>query len=302
MTCSSLGFIGLGAMGLPMARNLLRKGFKVTVVRHRGPDAPAALAALGAAVVASPHELGGRAEVVILMLPTSREVEEVVLGSGGPTSRGLGGGGLAGVMRPGQIVLDMGTSDPASTRRIAAALAGGGVAFVDAPVTGGVKGAEAGTLTIMVGGPSEAVERVRPVLQSLGTVVVHVGGSGTGHVVKILNNLIAISTTALIAEALELAERSGVARSTVFEVLEQGSANSTTLRGVAARLREGLFEPGFKLVLARKDLRLAEALAEAVGVRLDVTAAARAMYDRACDAGMGDLDTVAIATMRQDDV
>jgi 2-hydroxy-3-oxopropionate reductase len=270
-------------MGLPMARNLLRKGFRVTVVRHRDPNAPAALAALGAAVVASPHELGGRAEVVILMLPTSREVEEVVLG------------GLAGVMRPGQIILDMGTSDPASTRRIADQLAVQGVAFLDAPVTGGVKGAEAGTLTIMVGGPSEAVERVRPVLQALGTVVVHVGESGTGHIVKILNNLIALSTTALIAEALALAERSGVTWSTVFEVLEQGSANSATLRGVASRLRAQQFGPGFKLALARKDLRLAEALAEAVGVRLDVTAAARAMYDRACDAGMGDLDAAAIA-------
>ncbi|MDQ7839900.1 MAG: NAD(P)-dependent oxidoreductase [bacterium] len=290
MTCSSIGFIGLGAMGMPMARNLLRKGFQVTVVRHRDPDAPAALAALGAAVVDSPVELSGLVETVILMLPTSHEVEEVILGSGGLSSRGL-----AGVMRPGQVLLDMGTSDPASTRRLADQLAVQGVAFLDAPVTGGVKGAEAGTLTIMVGGPSEAVERVRPVLQALGAVVVHVGESGTGHVVKILNNLIALSTTALIAEALALAERSGVARSTVFEVLEQGSANSATLRGVASRLRAQQFDPGFKLALARKDLRLAEALADAVGVRLDVTAAARAMYDRACDAGMGDLDAAAIA-------
>lgn len=288
MTCSSLGFIGLGAMGMPMARNLLRKGFRVTVVRHRDLVAPAALAEISARIVDSPAELGDLAEMVILMLPTSREVEEVVLG------------GLADVMRPGQIILDMGTSDPASTRRLAAHLAVHAVAFLDAPVTGGVKGAEAGTLTIMVGGPSEAVERVRPVLQALGTVVVHVGESGAGHVVKILNNLIALSTTALIAEALALADRSGVARSTVLEVLDHGSANSATLRGVGSRLREGKFDPGFKLALARKDLRLAVALADAVGVRLDVTAAARAMYDRACDAGMGDLDAAAIAAMMQE--
>jgi len=286
MSSPPIGFIGLGAMGLPMARNLLRKGFQVMVVRHRDPNAPASLAALGAAVVDSPAALGGRAEVVILMLPTSREVEEVVLG-------------LADVVRPGQVVVDMGTSDPVSTRRIAAMLAARGVAFIDAPVTGGVKGAEAGTLTIMVGGQSDAVERIRPVLLALGTVVVHVGESGTGHVVKILNNLIALSTTALIAEALALAEQSGVARSTVFEVLEHGSANSATLRGVAARLKEGRFDSGFKLVLARKDLRLAEALAEAAGTRLEVTAAALAAYDRACDAGMGDLDTAAIAAMKK---
>jgi 2-hydroxy-3-oxopropionate reductase len=297
MSSPPLGFIGLGAMGMPMARNLLRKGFQVTVVRHRDPDAPAALAALGAAVVDSPAALGGLVETVILMLPTSHEVEEVILGSGGLSSRGL-----AGVMRPGQIMLDMGTSDPASTRRIAALLAAQGVAFLDAPVTGGVKGAEAGTLTIMVGGPSDAVERVRPVLAVLGSVIVHVGESGTGHVVKLLNNLIALSTASLIAEALALAERSGVARSTVFEVLEHGSANSATLRGVAARLREERFDPGFKLALARKDLRLAESLAEAVGVRLEVMAAARAMYDRACNAGMGDLDVAAIAAMRQEDI
>ncbi len=290
MSLPPLGFIGLGAMGMPMARNLLRKGFRVTVVRHRDPDAPAALAALGAGVVASPVELDGRADVVILMLPTSREVEEVVLGAGG----------LAGVLRPVQTIVDMGTSDPASTRRIAAALATRGVAFIDAPVTGGVGGAEAGTLTIMAGGPPDAVERVRPVLAALGTLVVRVGESGSGHVVKLLNNLIALSTSALIAEALALAERSGVARSTVFEVLEHGSANSTTLRGVAARLREGRFEPGFKLALARKDLRLAEALAEATGTRLEVTTAARAVYDRACSAGMGDLDVAAIAAMEQE--
>lgn len=294
MSSPPLGFMGLGAMGLPMARNLLRKGFQVTVVRHRDPNAPASLAALGAAVVDSPAALGGRAEVVILMLPTSREVEEVVLGGGG-----LSNGGLADVVRSGQVVVDMGTSDPVSTRRIAAMLAARGVAFIDAPVTGGVKGAEAGTLTIMVGGQPDAVERIRPVMLALGTVVVHVGESGTGHVVKILNNLIALSTTALIAEALALAERSGVARSTVFEVLEHGSANSATLRGVAARLREGRFDSGFKLVLARKDLRLAEALAEAAGTRLEVTAAARAVYDRACDAGMGDLDTAAIAAVKK---
>ncbi|MDI6771930.1 MAG: NAD(P)-dependent oxidoreductase [bacterium] len=293
MTCSSLGFIGLGAMGMPMAQNLLRKGFRVTVMRHRDPDAPVALAGLGAGIVDSPAEFGGLVEAVILMLPTSREVEEVVLGSGGFGSRGI-----AGVMSPGQIVLDMGTSDPASTRRLAAQLAVQGVAFLDAPVTGGVKGAEAGTLTIMVGGPSDAVERAQPVLRALGTVVIHAGESGAGHVVKLLNNLIALSTTALIAEALALADRSGVARSTVLEVLEHGSANSTTLRGVSARLREGRFDPGFKLALARKDLRLAEELAQALGVRLEVAAAARAMYDRACDAGKGDLDVAAIAATK----
>ncbi len=287
MSLPPIGFIGPGLMGMPMARSLLRKGFRVTVVCHRDLNAPAALAALGAGIVASPVELDGRVEVVILMLPTSREVEEVVLGAGG----------LAGVLRPGQTIVDMGTSDPASTRRIAAALATQGVAFIDAPVTGGVGGAEAGTLTIMAGGPAEVVERIRPVLAAMGSVVVHVGEAGAGHVVKLLNNMISISTTALIAEALTLAERSGITPSTVFEVLEHGSANSATLRGVAARLREGRFAPGFKLALARKDLRLAEALAEAVGARLEVTTAARAAYDRACDAGMGDLDVAAIAAM-----
>jgi len=284
----TIGFIGLGLMGMPMARNLLRKGFPVTVVRHRDPAAPATLAALGAGIVASPAELRDHAQIVILMLPTSREVEEVILGDGG----------LADILRPGQVVVDMGTSDPASTRRIAAALATRDIAFIDAPVTGGVGGAEAGTLTIMAGGPFAVVERIRPALAAMGGVVAYVGEAGSGHVVKLLNNMISISTTALIAEALTLAERSGVARSVVLEVLEHGSANSITLRGVAARLREERFSPGFKLALARKDLRLAEALAEALGVRLEVATAARAAYDRACDAGMGDLDVAAIAVAK----
>jgi 2-hydroxy-3-oxopropionate reductase len=283
-----VGFIGLGVMGQPMARNLLAKGFPLTVLRHRNPSAPDALAKLGATVAATPADLARRVDVVILMLPSSREVETVVTGPGG----------LEHFIRRSQVILDMGTSDPASTRTLAARLDGQGVAYLDAPVSGGVSGAEAGTLTIMVGGPAEVFDRIHPILRAMGTTVLHVGGVGAGHAVKIINNLIAVSTSALIAEALGLTEAAGLSRIAVLDILRCGSANSRILQETTARIQTQRFEPGFKCVLARKDLMLAEALAAATGVQVPMAAAARRMFDEACAAGLGERDVAAIMTMR----
>jgi 2-hydroxy-3-oxopropionate reductase len=280
-----LGVVGLGAMGRPMARNLLAGGFPVTVLRHRDRAAPAALAAAGARVVDSLAGLVSAADAMILMLPSSEEVEETVLGPDG----------LEGLARSGQVIVDMGTSDPASTRRLSERLASRGVDFLDAPVTGGVKGAAAGTLLIMVGGPPHALDRVRPALETLGSAIVHVGESGAGHTLKIINNLIALTTAALIAEALRLADAARVPLPVALDVLHQGSASSAALQGMAARIRSRQFDPGFKVHLARKDLTLAESLATTAGVRLPVGAAARGVFDQACEAGLGDLDTSALA-------
>ncbi|MDR7419331.1 MAG: NAD(P)-dependent oxidoreductase [Armatimonadota bacterium] len=285
MSALRIGWAGVGAMGLPMARNLLARGFAVTVLRHRGAHGPAALAAAGAAIADSLAGLSAASDVVVLMLPSSREVEEVVLGAGG----------LESTLRPGRIVVDMGTSDPGSTRRLAAHLAARGVDLVDAPVTGGTRGAADATLVIMAGGLAPAVERVRPVLEAMGRVVVHVGGVGAGHTLKLVNNLIALSGAAIVAEALRLAQTAGLSLPVVLDVLQQGSADSAILRGMAGRLRAGRFEPGFKIELARKDLVLAGRLAEALGVPLSLGAAARRVFDRACEAGRAHLDTAALA-------
>lgn len=284
----TLGFIGLGAMGRPMARNLLTKGFPLTVLRHRDPSAPAALAELGAAVAASPAELASRADVIILMLPSSHEVETVVAGSGG----------LEHIVHRGKVILDMGTSDPVSTRALAQRLDAKGIAYVDAPVTGGVAGAEAGSLTIMFGGASGVFDRVRPILDAIGTTVIHVGGVGAGHTVKIINNLIALSMSVLITEGLRLAEAVGLSRLAVLEILRHGSVNSGVLQGMKARIQTQRFEPGFKLTLAKKDLLLAESLGTAAGVQVPLVAAARRMFDDACKAGLGDMDVAAILTLQ----
>jgi 3-hydroxyisobutyrate dehydrogenase-like beta-hydroxyacid dehydrogenase len=280
-----LGVVGLGAMGRPMAANLLAGGFPVAVLRHRDTAAPSALAAAGAGVVDSLAALVAAVDAIILMLPSSQEVEETVLGPDG----------LEGLARPGQVIVDMGTSDPASTRRLSERLASRGVDFLDAPVTGGVKGAAAGTLLIMAGGPPHALDRVRPALETLGSAVVHVGESGAGHTLKIINNLIAVTTGALIAEALRLAEAARLPLPVVLDVLQKGSANSAALQGMAGRIRSRQFDPGFRVNLARKDLTLAEGLARTAGVRLPVGAAARVVFDEACEAGLGDLDTSALA-------
>jgi len=150
-----VGFIGLGAMGKPIARNLLVSGFPRIILCHRDPAAPTALAALGETVVTSLAEVAGRADVIILMLPSSREVEAAVVGPDG----------LENVARPGQVIVDMGMSDPASTRVLARWLTARGIGYLDAPVTGGASGAGAGTLTIMVGGPARVLDRIRTILE-----------------------------------------------------------------------------------------------------------------------------------------
>lgn len=287
-----VGFIGLGAMGLPMARRLLAAGFPVVAMRHRDPHAPAALAAAGAGVVETPVALAPLVDVVVLMLPSSREVEAVVTGEGA----------LEAALIPGQVLVDMGTSDPASTRRLAARLAARGVSLVDAPVSGGVRGATDGTLVIMAGGPAEVVARVRPILDALGRHVVHAGPTGAGHSLKLVNNLVALTTMAVLVEAIRLAQAAGLALPVVVDALQHGSADSAMLRALAPRLEAQRFDPGFRVRLAHKDLVLAERLGDALGVRLPLGADARQLLEAALADGLGDLDTSVLAAdgaMRQ---
>ncbi|MDR7537479.1 MAG: NAD(P)-dependent oxidoreductase [Armatimonadota bacterium] len=281
-----VGVIGLGAMGLPMARRLLAAGFPVVATRHHDPHAPAILAAAGGGIVETPVALAPLVDVVVLMLPSSREVEAVVTGEGG----------LEAAMAPEQVLVDMGTSDPASTRRLAARLAARGVSLVDAPVSGGVKGATDGTLVIMAGGPPEVVARVRPILDAVGRHVVHAGPTGAGHSLKLVNNLVALTTMAVLVEAIRLARAAGLALPVVVEALQHGSADSAMLRTLAQRLQAQRFDPGFRIRLAHKDLALAEQLGDALGVRLPLGTGARQLLQAAIADGLGDLDTSALAS------
>jgi 3-hydroxyisobutyrate dehydrogenase len=250
-----VAFIGLGKMGQPMVRRLLGAGHRVT-----GQD-------LSAAAVAALNELAGfqsaasaidaatGAQVIILMLPDSPAVDTLLWDTG-----------LAASLQPGQLVLDMGSSDPVRSRDNAARLAQSGIAFVDAPVSGGVKRAVDGSLAIMMGGEADAVEQVRPLLQAMGKTLVHVGAAGAGHAVKALNNYVSASGLLAVCEALTAAEAFGVDPHKVNQVFNASTGrNNTTDVKVETFMLSGAFNSGFALALMRKDLQTAQSFIDRMG-------------------------------------
>ncbi len=250
-----VAFIGLGKMGQPMVRRLLGAGHRVT-----GQDlSAAAVAALneqpGFQSAASAIDAATGAQVIILMLPDSPAVDTL-----------LWDAGLAASLQPGQLVLDMGSSDPVRSRDNAARLAQSGIAFVDAPVSGGVKRAVDGSLAIMMGGEADAVEQVRPLLQALGKTLVHVGAAGAGHAVKALNNYVSASGLLAVCEALTAAEAFGVDPHKVNQVFNASTGrNNTTDVKVEAFMLSGAFNSGFALALMRKDLQTAQSFIDRMG-------------------------------------
>lgn len=287
-----VGFIGLGIMGKPMARNILHAGHTLTIfARH--PETVSDLVGEGAALVASPAEVGRAAEVVITMLPNAPEVEEVVLGPDGV---------LAGAAA-GSVVVDMSTIAPAASRRLAQACAEQGVAFLDAPVSGGSVGAERGTLSIMAGGDADAFARVRPIFTAMGReeAIFHVGPSGTGEVVKLANNLLCGVIAAASAEALALGVKNGVDADTLADIIGMSSGASWQLSNVfPLRVWDGSFTPGFMTDLLLKDLGLALDLADEGGVPLRLTEQARAMYEETRAAGHGRDDYSSVTLQIED--
>lgn len=287
-----VGFIGLGIMGKPMARNLLRAGHQLAIyARH--PDKVRALVAGGATLADSSAAVGHAAEVVITMLPNAPEVEEVVLGP-----RGVLEGAAAGA-----VIVDMSTIAPAASRSLAEACAAKGVAFLDAPVSGGSVGAERATLSIMAGGDAEAFARVRPLFAAMGRdeAIFHVGPSGSGEVVKLANNMLCGVIAAASAEALALGVKNGVDAATLAEIIGMSSGASWQLSNVfPLRVWDGSFTPGFMTDLLLKDLGLALDLAEAGGVPLRLTEQARAMYEATRAAGHGRDDYSAVMLQIED--
>ncbi len=281
-----VGLIGPGIMGRPMVANLLKAGHGVAVHARRH-EAAAPLAAVGATVCASPREVAERADTVFTVVSDTPDVEAVLLGPDGV---------IAGA-RPGTLVVDMSTVSPTATRRIAAALAARGVAMLDAPVSGGEAGAIAGTLSIMVGGPAEAFQRALPLLQVLGTNVVHVGGSGAGQVAKLCNQVVVAETVNAVAEALALARAAGVDPARVREALLGGFAGSRVLEVHGRRMLEGDYAPGFRARLHDKDMRLVRELAAEVGVDLPGAEHVAGLIAALVARGEGDLDSSALARL-----
>ena len=232
-TLPSLGFAGIGLMGLPMCRRLLAAGYPLAVW-NRNPDKCKPLVEAGARQVACPAELCQHADVVMLCLADTAVVREVVFG---PT-------GIIEGAKKGQLLVDFSSLEPNATREMAAELAGKtGMDWLDTPVSGGVVGAEAGSLAIMVGGESQDLDRVRPVLLNLGQRVTHMGGVGAGQVTKACNQMIVACNALVIAEVVALAERSGVDASLIAEALAGGFADSKPLQFLAPQMAENRFEP-----------------------------------------------------------
>jgi 3-hydroxyisobutyrate dehydrogenase len=247
------GIIGLGTMGKPMAYNLLRAGFALTVYNRSRPSVDELVQA-GARSAASPGEVGAQADVVITMLPNTPQVEEVVLGPSGVTS------GLA----PGGVVIDMSTIAPDGARRIAAQLATQGIGMLDAPVSGGPAGAQSGTLTIMVGGEAATLERCRPVLAALGQQIYHAGDHGAGQVVKLCNNLMSAIHIAAVSEAFAMGTQAGIDPRLLYEVITHSTGSSWQLEHslpypgiIADAPADHDFAPRFSADLMYKDVTLA---------------------------------------------
>jgi 2-hydroxy-3-oxopropionate reductase len=272
----TIGFIGLGVMGAPMAERLVKAGFEVTGHTRRRRAVPGVRAADTVA------DAIRDADVVITMLPDSPDVTEVVLGSDGVLAHAT----------PGTLLIDMSTVRPQTAREVALAAAARDVDALDAPVSGGEAGAVEGVLSIMVGGEEKALERARPVLEHLGTTVVHVGPAGAGQLVKAANQLVVAGTIELVAEAIVLLEASGVDPAAGLRVLGGGLAGSTVLDRKGAAMLERRFTPGFRADLHHKDLgimldaaRQAGAVVPLGAVVAQLMAALRAQGDGALDHG-----------------
>jgi len=256
----TIGFIGLGVMGAPMARNLLATGQEL-VVHSRSPGPVEELVAAGAERAPSPREVGERADVVILMLPDSPAVEAVALGEDGV---------LAGASE-GDLLIDMSTIHPTVAVEVARAGAERGVGVLDAPVSGGDVGAREGTLSIMVGGEEAGVRRAQPLFDVLGGTVVHVGGHGAGQVVKACNQVVVAVSIAAVSEALVLGSKAGVDPGRILDVLGGGLAANKVMEVRRRNFLEHDFTPGFRIDLHHKDLNIALESGDAYGVPLPVT-------------------------------
>lgn len=280
VTGRTVGFIGLGLMGRPMARNLAKAGASL-VIHSRSPGPVEELAGEGMSPAAGPAEVAARADTVILMLSDTVAVETVAEA-------------LLESLRPGHLVIDMGTTAVAATRRIAEAVRGKGAEWVDAPVSGGTVAAEAGTLTIMAGGGEDAFARALPLFRALGQRITHVGEVGAGQVAKTANQVIVGLTIGAVAEALALAKAAGVDPAKVREAIRGGFAESRILELHGQRMVTGDFTPGGRVATQIKDLRQAEELAEQAGIQLPALGLSLELFEMLAEQGDGGLDHAAL--------
>ena len=283
---ATIGVVGLGQMGAPLARTLLRAGFRVVAwdVNCAAVESAATYGAVPAADLAA---VARETATVLTSLPNAAIVREVALGEHGFVRQAA----------PGGMLVDLSTTTPGEARALAADLAEFGWAFLDAPVSGGTSGAASGTLTVMVGGPADIYARAEPVLRAIGSKVTHCGPAGAGQVAKACNQLIVMATLEAVAEALTLASEAGLDVARIHEALLGGYADSPILKIQGERMLTRNFEPGGRTKYNLKDISTIDELAGASGIELPVFAAAAAQFRRLVDRGAGDLDNAAIITV-----
>jgi 2-hydroxy-3-oxopropionate reductase len=284
-----IGFIGLGIMGRPMARNLLKAGYSLVVhSRSRGPVDE--IAGAGAKVGTSPRDVAAECDVLITMLPNSPDVEQVVLGRDGV---------IEGA-RPGMTLLDMSTISPLVSQKVGAALAAKSVKMLDAPVSGGERGAIDGALSIMVGGDKAVFDKALPIFQAMGKTITHLGPLGAGGFTKLANQIIVAVNLTALGEALTLAKKAGLDRELTLTALAGGLAGSKCLDQKKPNYLADTYNPGFKIDLHYKDLGLIMESARALGVPLPTTAAVQELFSALRVKGRGGLDHSGVITLLED--
>ncbi|HMK64229.1 MAG TPA: 2-hydroxy-3-oxopropionate reductase [Thermodesulfobacteriota bacterium] len=279
----NIGFIGLGIMGRPMAANLIKNGYTLSVY-NRSTEPMEALKSLGASPRKNAREAAEKSDVVILMLPDTPDVESVLFGEEGVSSG----------IKAGAIVIDMSSISPMATRKFAERLLAQGVEMLDAPVSGGQIGAENATLSIMVGGKAEVFDKVKPILEAIGKNIVRIGGNGDGQVCKVANQIVVALTIEAVGEALLLASKAGADVRKVREALLGGFAQSRILEVHGERMIQRTFKPGFKIKLHQKDLNLALQAARELKLSLPNTALAQELFTAVSAQGGAEWDHSAL--------
>ena len=280
------GMIGLGAMGAHMARNLARHGFLAALWNRSGARAADLAAELGVAQVDTPAQLAARVDAVLLCVSADADVLEMV-------------GSILPGLRPGAIVVDLSTVSGATAREAARLVRERGAEFLDAPVTGGVEGARNGTLAIMAGGEADVLERALPVLQALGSRIVHMGETGMGQAAKAVNQVLCAGINEAVTEALAFGERMGLDMPKLIDVVSGGAAGNWFLEKRGPTMTRGIFQPGFRLALHHKDLKICRAMAENLGIRLDLAEMALDDYAKLMEQGFGDEDISSLYRLKR---
>ncbi len=279
-----IAFIGMGTMGEPMAMNILKGGYEV-IVHNRNRDKEKEVAEKGAVRATSPAAAAADADVVIICVSDTPDVRAILLGDDG----------VINGAKKGSIVVDMSTISPSATREMAVALAEKGIRMIDAPVSGGSEGAQQGTLAIMVGGNSEDIERVRPVLETMGKTITHVGPIGAGQITKAINQVVIAATYLGVAEGMTLGMKAGLDMEKVVAAIAGGAAGSWVLSNRAGNMVNNDYPLGFRVRLHAKDLKIALEAARDLGVALPVSAFAEQVESGLIGRGHGDEDVSAVA-------